>query len=327
MIGIREKISWNFNSSPLLNGCKTLEESFIKWANKRLLELFNLHNHEERINELFILAYQVQTDFVKDIALQDISILDDELIKTNLDSKNPNSPQNINQFKKNVVVQQLISYFVGCSFGRYRLNDGGLKIAYVKSLQEDKESYRFNDKLFEIDNDSIVPMLDANSPFNDNIIERFKYFLQIVWGEETLTENINFVNTSLGMDIEKYLTEKFWDFHKKMYQKKPIYWLFTSPEGSFKVLTYMHRMDKFTVQKIRLNYLMRYIDFLRDKIQQAETTNEQGRTIDKLRKALADCLEYDKILKPLADQQITFDLDDGVTVNYEKFKGAVASLR
>jgi hypothetical protein len=72
---------------------------------------------------------------------------------------------------------------------------------------------------------------------------------------------------------------------------------------------------------------MRYIDFLRDKIQQAEANNEQGRTIDKLRKALADCLEYDKILKPLADQQITFDLDDGVIVNYEKFKGAVAPLR
>ncbi|MBK6445927.1 MAG: hypothetical protein IPF81_11745 [Bacteroidetes bacterium] len=104
------EISWNFNSSPLLNGCKTLEESFIKWANKRLLELFNLHNHEERINELFILAYQVQTDFVKDIALQDISILDDELIKTNLDSK-IQILQNINQFKKCCCTTKLISYF------------------------------------------------------------------------------------------------------------------------------------------------------------------------------------------------------------------------
>jgi hypothetical protein len=147
------------------------------------------------------------------------------------------------------------------------------------------------------------------------------------WGEETQTENINFLNECLGIPFEKFLTEKFWDYHKRVYQKKPIYWLFTSPAGSFKVLVYMHRMDKFTVQKIRLNYLHRYMEYLGNEVQQAEANGTATRTVDKLNKALQDCREYDKILKPLADQQIVFDLDDGVTVNYAKFKPAVAILK
>ena len=133
------------------------------------------------------------------------------------------------------------------------------------------------------------------------------------------------------MDLEKFLTQKFWDFHKKMYKKKPIYWLFSSPNGSFKVLVYMHRMNRFSVQKIRNNYLLKYLNYLNEQIQgleknEASLSRNEVKRLDDLRKAQIECREYDKLIKDYADKQIEFDLDDGVNVNHVKFKGIVAEI-
>lgn len=322
-----KETSWDFKSSPLLMATRNLQESYDEWHKKITNWYFKLLKNEIELNRLFIEIYHLENEINPDLEVTEITIFQDLIDFDKLIEFKNNFEDKLLPIYSSVVIQNFVSYFAGCFMGRYHIINEGLHIAQPSPKDDMLISYNYKNEVLSIDEDAIIPLMDSDSPFTNNIVSLFKYFLHMIWGEETLTENINFVNTSLGMDIEKYLTEKFWDFHKKMYQKKPIYWLFTSPEGNFKVLTYMHRMDKFTVQKIRLNYLMRYIDFLRDKIQQAEANNEQGRTIDKLRKALADCLEYDKILKPLADQQITFDLDDGVTVNYEKFKGAVAPLR
>lgn len=319
--------SWNFQKSPLLNNSPSIEFSLNNWLKKASKDFFQLHSNEQELNKIFIDIYGLQDELTPMVELKDITILKDELDYNKLKKLYPPYEGKLVPVKQDVVLQQFISYSFGCMMGRYRLDKPGLNIAHPEPTHEELSSYNFNNNIFQIDEDAIIPMMGSDSAFPDNIVNRFKNFVQVIWGEETLTQNLNFINSCLGMDLEKFLTEKFWDYHKKVYQKKPIYWLFSSPGGSFKVLTYMHRMDKYTVQKIRLNYLHRHIEFLTARLQEAEAGQANLREIDKLNKAIIDCKDYDKILKPLSDLQITFDLDDGVTVNYAKFSGAVAPLK
>ena len=158
--------------------------------------------------------------------------------------------------------------------GRYRLDKPGLHIAHPNPTEEEIKAYKIKSPLhngkkevtFEIDEDGIIPMLGSYGRFSDDIVFRIKHFIEIVWGEETLTENINFIQQCLDQDLEDYLINDFWYYHCKVYQKKPIYWLFSSENGYFQVLVYMHRMNKFTVQKIRNNYLLKHLQFLRSEI-------------------------------------------------------------
>ncbi|MEX2231634.1 MAG: BREX-1 system adenine-specific DNA-methyltransferase PglX [Cyclobacteriaceae bacterium] len=347
--------SWDFKKSPLIDESSNLKEGFNKWEQTVSVNFFLLHYHEEELNQIIINIYNLHEELNHYVALKDITVLDEELDRDSLSSienelregyliwRKKNIISNdygkeitrktdlINYcqlpIKKTEVFGQFVSYCIGTLFGRYRLDKPGLNIAHPVPTPSELSSYKYNNYEFVINENAIIPLFGEDSPFADNVVKGFKDVIICIWGEKTLTENINFLNTCLGIPFEKFLIEKFWDYHKKVYQKKPIYWLFSSPAGSFKVLVYMHRMDKFTVQKIRLNYLHRYIEYLTNQIQQAEANKAAPRTIDKLNKALQDCREYDKILKPLADQQITFDLDDGVTVNYEKFKPALAALK
>ncbi len=318
---------WDFKNHLLIANSTSLEIAFKDWRQNISNIFIQLHANEEELNEIFIETYGLKEELNAQVVFDEITLLQDELDYDSLkEFKRPYDGQLV-PIKKDVVMQQLISYAIGLIMGRYRLDKPGLNIAHPDPTTEELSSYQYNGHQFSIDDDAIIPLFGEESPFADNVVKRFKDVLVAVWGEATETENINFLNACLGIPLEKFLTEKFWDYHKKVYQKKPIYWLFTSPAGSFKVLVYMHRMDKFTVQKIRLNYLHRYMEYLSNEVQQAGANGTATRTIDKLNKALQDCREYDKILKPLADQQIVFDLDDGVTVNYEKFKPAVAPLK
>jgi hypothetical protein len=152
-----------------------------------------------------------------------------------------------------------------------------------------------------------------------------------VWGDESLTENLNFINEALGENIEKYLTKKFWTDHKKTYKKKPIYWEFASPKGAFKAIVYMHRMNRFTVQKIRQDYLFKQMNWFEKQIEhttqnESSLSSKELKTLDNYRKDLIECREYDLILKDMSDRQIDFDLDDGVTENYKLFEGVVSKI-
>ena len=163
------------------------------------------------------------------------------------------------------------------------------------------------------------------------ILARTKEFILMVWEEASLTENLNFINEALGENLEKYLTTKFWNDHKKTYKKKPIYWQFSSPKGAFKVIVYMHRMNRFTVQKIRQNYLFKQISWLEKQIEYLSHSEESLsksdlKKLDKFRQDVIECREYDLILKDLSDKQIEFDLDDGVTENYKLFESAVSKI-
>ena len=218
-------------------------------------------------------------------------------------------------------------------FGRYSLDKPGLILAnegetlrdYLKQVPE---------PTFPADNDNVIPVLDEGW-FDDDIVERFKRFLRVTFGDEHYEENLAFLENGIGKDIRGYFLKDFYKEHLKMYKKRPIYWLFSSPNGSFNALIYMHRYRPDTVSIILNDYLRQY----REKISahkahlqavERDPNASQGektkalREIDKIDKVLAELREYeDEVLYPLAAQQIQIDLDDGVKVNYPKFGKAL----
>ncbi len=216
--------------------------------------------------------------------------------------------------------------------GRYRLDRPGLHIAHPDPTSEEIRPYAYNGHRVVIDEDGIIPLMGTGCEFPDDAVHRFKEFLDVIWGEETRTENLNFLQECLKMDLEKYLVNHFWTDHCRRYKKKPIYWLFSSPTGAFQALAYMHRMNAFTVEKIRSNYLIPHLKHLRGKIARMEAhtaglSAQEGRQLDRLRKDLLECEQYDIQLKDVADRQIALDLDDGVTVNYGLFEGVVREIK
>ena len=325
--------SWDFEESPLLNNSSSLPKSYMGWEEKVTEDFFKLHENEEELNRIFIDIYGLQDELTPDVALKDVTILQEELDRGKLESRNGEllSAKTRLPIKQDVVIKQLLSYAVGCFMGRYRLDKPGLNIAHPGPTEEELSAYSYHDNTFEIDDDAIIPTMGSDSPFSDDIVARTKEFIQMVWGDESLTENLNFINEALGENIEKYLTKKFWADHKKTYKKKPIYWEFASPNGAFKVIAYMHRMNRFTVQKIRQNYLFKQMNWLEKQIEhltqnESSLSSKELKTLDNYRKDLIECREYDLILKDMSDRQIDFDLDDGVTENYKLFEGVVSKI-
>lgn len=323
--------SWDFQQSPLIaTTSESLEQAYNGWVEKVTQDFVQLHANETELNRIFIDIYGLQDELTPEVKLKDITILQDELDAkafgdaTELQEKLP--------IKTDVVMGQLISYAVGCMMGRYRLDKGGLHIAHPNPSDEEVAPYTFNGCTFQIDEDAIIPLMDNSVSFTDNALARLKEFFALVWGEEELVNTLNCVEQGLGTDLESYLVKVFWKEHCKRYQKRPIYWLFASPKGAFQVLTYMHRMNRFTVEKIRSHYLLKHISNLENRVamlqsNEASLNTAERRLLEKLQKDLAECRAYDLELKEVADAQIEFDLDDGVAVNYELFKKVVAPIK
>lgn len=290
-----------------------------KWEDK-----FNrLHANEEELNRQFIEIYGLQDELTPDVPMDEITILqqgeisikDDEIV-----------------WNDDVIVKQLISYAVGCMMGRYRLDKPGLHIAHPNPTSEEICTYTYKGSDYTIDDDGIMPLLSRDCGFDDNGVLRFTEFLRVAFGEKELTENLNFVEKCLGKTIEDYLKKDFWKDHKKMYQNRPIYWLFSSRKGAFQVLAYMHRMNPYTVEQIRNKYLLPHIEYLNNRIvdmemKEATLSTSERKNLSKLKVDLAECQEYHERLHLVADQQIGFDLDDGVVVNYAKFGDVVSKIK
>jgi len=325
--------SWGFARSPILNNSNSISKSIASWEEKVTNEFFQLHENEVSLNYLLLQLYNLGVGINSNVPLRDISILQDELDREELLARNDELLELKSglPIKIDKVMQKFISYAIGCFMGRYRLDKPGLNIAHPNPTDEELSAYEYNGYNLEIDDDAIIPMMGSESPFSDDIVQRVRQFVLMIWGEESYTENLNFINKALGEDVEKYLTKKFWDQHKKMYKKRPIYWQFASPSGAFKVLTYMHRMNRFTVQVIRKNYLFKQMNWLEREItplaeNEATLQSKDSKRLDKLRKDLIECREYDLLLKDMADRQIEFDLDDGVVENYKLFEGVVSKI-
>ncbi len=284
---------------------------------------YQLHSNEEELNRQFIEIYGLQDDLTPDVLLDEITILQQGEISIE---------DNQIVWHPDVIMKQFISYAIGCMMGRYRLDKKGLCIAHPNPSEEEYAPYNYNEGTFEIDDDGIIPLMAKDSRFDDNCVNRFTDFVKLVFGEETLTDNMNYLEEALGKSVEQYLIKDFWKDHKKMYQNRPIYWLFSSKKGAFQVIAYMHRMNKYTVENIRNKYLLPHIEYLRQELAGLDAritalTPQERKQYQKLQKDLEECMEYHDRLHSVADQQIDFDLDDGVVVNYAKFGDVLAKLK
>ena len=332
-----KETSWHFEQSPLLNETNALEGAVQNWQEQVTQDFFQLHTNEEELNRIFIDIYGLQEELTPEVALKDITILQEELSKNDLEALEEtfraNGTNNIElPIDKGEVISQFISYAIGLFMGRYRLDKPGLNIAHPNPTSEELESYAYNNGKVTIDEDAILPLMGKNCQFPDDALQQFQQLLDTIWGHETRTENINFIQEGLDKDLEKFLVKDFYKYHCKMYKKKPIYWLFASPKGAFQVLVYMHRMNAFTVEKIRANYLLEHIKNIRTEIMVLEgnasnLNTQEAKTLDRLRGDLIECEAYDMELKNVADQQISFDLDDGVKENYKLFDSVVAKIK
>ena len=168
--------------------------------------------------------------------------------------------------------------------------------------------------------------------FPDNASNRFADFVRIALGDAKHVENLNYVEKCLGKSVEQYFVKDFWKDHKKMYQNRPIYWLFSSKKGAFQVIAYMHRMNAYTAERVRSKYLLPYIEHLEAEIdkldaRRAELSTKETKQLQTLQKQLDECREYHERLQVVAEQAISFDLDDGVVVNYAKFGDILQKIK
>ena len=296
----------------------------IEQYKKKWTHLFmQLYANEVELNRQFIEIYELQDGLTPDVPLSEITILQHGEINVADESLSWNDE---------VLMKQLISYAVGCMLGRYRLDRPGLHIAHPDPTDEETASYMYNEQTWEIDDDGIMPLMTNDCGFSDNASCRFADFLRVALGEEVHVENLNYVEQCLGKTIEQYFVKDFWKDHKKMYQNRPIYWLFASKKGSFQVIAYMHRMNAYTVERIRAKYLLPFIEHLEQEInkldlRRAELTTKESKQLQTLQKQLDECREYHERLQVVAEQAISFDLDDGVTVNYAKFGNVLQKIK
>ena len=230
------------------------------------------------------------------------------------------------------MTKQLISYAVGCMLGRYRLDKPGLHIAHPNPTDEEIAPYEYKGEQWAIDDDGIMPLMPNDCGFSDNASARFADFIRVALGNEDHVANLNYVEKCLGKTLEQYFVKDFWKDHKKMYQNRPIYWLFSSKKGAFQVIAYMHRMNAYTAERVRSKYLLPYIEHLEAEIdkldaRRAELSTKETKQLQALQKQLDECREYHERLQVVAEQAISFDLDDGVIVNYAKFGDILQKIK
>ena len=307
-----------------------------------------LHENEEELNRQFIDIYGLQDELTPDVPLDEITILQQGEIKITDQYELSDSDGSVFadsdgavltttgdlylDWQDDVVMKQFISYAVGCMMGRYRLDKKGLHIAHPNPTAEETAPYIYNKVEFEIDEDGIIPLMPNDCGFSDNASNRFADFVRIALGDEKHVENLNFVEKCLGKSVEQYFVKDFWKDHKKMYQNRPIYWLFASKKGAFQCIAYMHRMNAYTAERIRAKYLLPYIETLQARItdldaRRSELTTRETKQLQQLTKTLEECQEYHERLQVVAEQAIAFDLDDGVVVNYAKFGDVVQKIK
>lgn len=333
--------SWDFQRNELLNvDAEILKEELhpnnMEWRVEQYKtkweQMFSqLHTNEEELNRQFIELYGLQDELTPDVPIDEITILQQGEISFVPSAEGEDAPK-VMKWNDDVIIKQLISYAVGCMMGRYRLDKPGLHIAHPEPTAEEIAPYSYHGRKYEIDDDGILPLMNSDCGFSDNAPLRMADFIRIVFGEETQVENLNYMEQCLGKTLEQYFVKDFWKDHKKMYQNRPIYWLFASKKGTFQVIAYMHRMNAYTVERIRAKYLLPFIEHLEQEIKKldmrrAELTTKESKQLQTLQKQLDECREYHERLQVVAEQAISFDLDDGVVVNYAKFGDVLQKIK
>jgi hypothetical protein len=335
--------SWDFENNPLVaqcnqfrnDGCSATSyriENFVKefeelWEAR----FYQFKENEEELNSQFIEIYGLQDELEPFVPTREITILQQGEISIVPAPGDDSGYGDTIRWNRDVLMKQLISYAVGCMMGRYSIDKPGLILANQGDGLEQYNEQIPNSR-FEPDNDGIIPLMSAQSDFADNATIRFKQWLVAAFGEAPLVENLNFIEKCLGKSIDDYFVKDFWKDHKKMYQNRPIYWLFSSKKGAFQCLAYMHRMDAYTAERIRTKYLLPHIEWLMQKQSEMEANAanlnaRERKELDNIGKQIEECREYHDRLHVIADEQIAFDLDDGVVVNYAKFGDTLAKIK
>jgi type II restriction/modification system DNA methylase subunit YeeA len=289
-----------------------------------------LKANEEELNRIFIDIYGLQDELTPDVADKDVTV--HYIVDSKEDVPESLKGSNYVRTKRDEMVS-LLSYAVGCMFGRYSLDVDGL--AYAGGEWDDSKYTTFLP-----DEDNVIPITDEEY-LEDDIVGLLCAWLKKVYGSETLEKNLDFIAAALGNKgntsreiIRNYFLTDFFKDHCKTYQKRPIYWLFDSgKQNGFKALIYLHRYTPDTIGNLRIDYLHRMqriyeseMNRMQDTIDNSTNTREVAAATkrkEKLAKQLKECREYDEKISHLALSRIALDLDDGVKVNYEKVQTAV----
>ena len=322
--------SWDFRWFALLDPNQGAQVGdLLEEAVSHLREYWDRVSEEQRQreirnNELVADVYGVRDDVPCDVPLERVSL------KRNVAFAYPkDTPEVRNEKFAQDVVKELISYAVGCMFGRYSLDKPGLILASQGETLDDYHAQIPNPS-FEPDADNVIPVTETDC-FEDDIVTRFRRFLAVAFGKENLAANIAYIEQVLGKSIRKYFVNDFYNDHVKMYSNRPIYWQYSSQtnnKGSFKALVYLHRYTPKTTNVV-LNYLRDYankIADIADNLEHSDCAADQKQAA-KLRKAVLECKDYeDQTLYPLATRNLEIDLDDGVLVNYLRMGKALRSI-
>ena len=327
--------SWEFKGLPLLQlSCQQL---MIKDACQKLFSnwkkiTFEMQRIEEENNRIFIEAYGLQNEMTPEVPLNEITLTCNPYYRYG----NNKGEEELEALLLADTMKEFISYAVGCMFGRYSLDKPGLILANQGETIADYLA-QVPEPSFAPDEDNVLPILDGEW-FADDIVGRFREFLRVTFGDEHYEENMAFIEQALGKDIRKYFLKDFYNDHVKRYKKRPIYWLFSSPKGSFNALIYMHRYRPDTASVILNGYLRDFRAKLAARkgnlehrsISASSSQKEKAQAIkelEKLGRIIEEIDDYERdVLYPLAVRRVEIDLDDGVKKNYPKFGQALKKI-
>lgn len=289
---------------------RLISDKYKEWEEECLQRFNTLKANEEELNRIFIEIYGLQDELTPEVADKDVTVRKADLTRE---------------------IKSLISYLIGIAMGRYSLDVEGL--AYAGG-----DWNPMNYVTYQPDDDGIIPIY-TQIGMQDGLTARLIGLIKHIYGDDTYRENIDFIAEALGKNnnesseetLNRYLNDGFYADHLKIYQKRPIYWMFSSGKNSaFKCLIYLHRYNEDTLARINSKYFLNEsarinaeVDDIRIQLESAE--GREKLRLDKLYKTLTarqkEMIEYGQVLDHMANQYINLDLDDGVKVNYAKFQG------
>nr|WP_269430750.1 BREX-1 system adenine-specific DNA-methyltransferase PglX [Pseudorhodobacter wandonensis] len=328
--------SWDFTTLPLLSPDhrgETLENSYATLRAYWQSMTDEMQRLEEENNRIFIDAYGLQEELTPEVSLEEITLTCNPAYRYGV--KN-DVEANETRLRADTMAE-FLHYAVGCMFGRYSLDAPGLILANQGETLEDYLA-RIPEQSFMPDADNVIPVLDGDW-FADDIVGRARDFIRITFGEAKFRENLAFVEAALGKDLRKWFTKDFYDYHVRRYKKRPIYWMFASPKGSFAALIYMHRYRPDTVSVVLNQYLRDYIGKLEnerarlEKLADDPTATPGQRTkalkdVGAVIKQIEELTAWERdVVYPMAQAKIAIDLDDGVKQNYPLFEGALKPIK
>ena len=301
---------------------RLISDKYKEWEAEAEARFNQLKANEEELNRIFIDIYGLQDELTPDVEDRDVTVRKADLQRE---------------------IKSLISYAVGCMFGRYSVNEEGLQFAggdWNEWFAVNREKMTAGGYI--VDTDNILPICD-DEYFDDDMVGCFVHWVEVTYGKETLEENLKFIADALGGKgtprevIRNYFLNDFYADHLKIYQKRPIYWLFSSgKKNGFKALIYMHRYQPDLLARMRTDYVHEQQERYRTQLQMLEDASQTAapsekvklnKQIAKLKDQSLEIQQYEEKIHHLADQMITIDLDDGVKVNYAKFEDVLEKIK